>query len=351
MPDQTNTMLQLTAGRVFTDHITARELAAAESGAWPAAAWTAIESAGLARALLPEAAGGYGVEPAEALSILTVAGAHALPLPLPETMLAGWLLAGAGLALPDGPLSVAPVRLGDALALTPRGAGWHLSGTVRRIPWGRNITALAALAMHRGAPMVALVPATGWTVRPAANLALEPRDTLDIAVDLPAAAVAPAGPDGGQLRAVGAALRSQQIAGALGQLVAMTTQYALDRTQFGRPIGKFQAVQHNLALLAGQAAAAAAAADGAAEAVSPLRLLPIAAAKQRCGEAAGIGAAIAHQVHGAIGFTYEHSLHYLTKRLWSWRDEFGSETEWAALLGRHMAEAGPDRLWLEITAA
>jgi acyl-CoA dehydrogenase len=349
MPDHTN-MLQLTAERVFADHVAVSDLAAAEAGIWPAAAWNAIEAAGLTRALLPETAGGYGVDPAEALSLLTVAGAHAVPLPLPETMLAGWLLAGAGLNMPDGPLSVAPVRRGDSLALTPRGNGWHLSGTLRRIPWGRNINALAALATHRGAAMVALVPAAGWTVQPGANLALEPRDTLDIAVDLPPEAVAPAGPDAGQVRAVGAALRCQQIAGALGQLVAITTQYALDRTQFGRPIGKFQAVQHNMAVLAGQAAAAAAAADGAAEAISPLRLLQIAAAKQRCGEAAGAGAAIAHQVHGAIGFTYEHSLHYLTKRLWSWRDEFGNETEWAALLGRHMAEAGPDGLWCEITA-
>ncbi len=350
MPDHTNNMLQLTADRVFADHVAARELAAAESGVWPQAAWDAVESAGLTRALLPEAAGGYGVEPAEALSLLTVAGAHALPLPLAETMLAGWLLAGAGLAMPDGPLSVAPVRRGDALALTQHPGGWHLAGTVHRIPWGRSVTTLAAVAMHRGAAMVALVPSSGWTVQPGANLALEPRDTLRIAVDLPTEAVAPAGPDAGQLRAVGAALRCQQIAGALGQLVAMTTQYALDRTQFGRPIGKFQAVQHNLAILAGHAAAAAAAADSAAEAIAPLRLLPIAAAKQRCGEAAGVGAAIAHQVHGAIGFTYEHGLHYLTKRLWSWRDEFGNETEWASLLGRHMAEAGPDQLWTEISA-
>ena len=351
MPDESN-LLQLTANRVFADHVSPRVLAAAEAGTWPAAAWAEIEAAGLTRALLPEAAGGYGVEPAEALSILAVAGAHAVPLPLAETMLAGWLLAGAGLDMPDGPLSVAPVRATDSLALTARaGGGWHLSGTVRRVPWGRNVAALAVVAMHRAAPMVALVPAGAWTLEPAHNLALEPRDTLHIAADLPAEAVAPAGVEAAHLRAMGAAMRSQQMAGALGKLVESCTQYALDRVQFGRPIGKFQAVQHNLAVLAGQAAAATAAADAAAEALAPVRLLPIAAAKQRTGEAASQGAAIAHQVHGAIGFTYEHSLHYLTKRLWSWRDEFGNEAEWAALLGRHMAAAGPDRLWFEITAA
>ncbi len=90
---------------------------------------------------------------------------------------------------------------------------------------------------------------------------------------------------------------------------------------------KFQAVQQNLAVLAGQTAAAVAAADMAAEAVADgLKLLPIAAAKARTGEAAGIAAAIAHQVHGAIGFTFEHNLHFLTRRLWSWRDEFGKDS-------------------------
>ena len=100
-----------------------------------------------------------------------------------------------------------------------------------------------------------------------------------------------------------------------------------------RPIGKFQAIQQYLAVMAGQVAGALGAADIAAEAIAEdVRVLPIAAAKVRTGEAASISAAIAHQVHGAIGFTHEHSLHFFTKRLWSWRDEFGSEAEWSGLL-------------------
>jgi acyl-CoA dehydrogenase len=201
-------------------------------------------------------------------------------------------------------------------------------------------------------PHVALLSATSWQSEPAENLAREPRDTLTI--DAVPEAVAPAasgiGPQ--QLRAVGAAMRSLQMAGALARITAISVQYAQDRVQFGRPIGKFQAVQQNLAVLAGQTAAASAAADLAAEAVAEgIRLLPIAAAKSRTGEAAGQGAAIAHQVHGAIGFTYEHTLHFFTKRLWSWRDEFGNEAEWNLHVGRHMAKAGADRLWAEITAA
>jgi acyl-CoA dehydrogenase len=129
-------------------------------------------------------------------------------------------------------------------------------------------------------------------------------------------------------------------------------QYAGERVQFGRPIGRFQAVQQNLAVLAGQAAAATAAAEAAIEAAAQgLDALAIAAAKIRAGEAAGIGAAIAHQVHGAIGFTQEHSLHHATRRLWSWRDEFGSEAFWSRKLGATVAAAGADRLWQSITAA
>ncbi|MBU6497803.1 MAG: acyl-CoA dehydrogenase, partial [Rhodospirillales bacterium] len=118
-----------------------------------------------------------------------------------------------------------------------------------------------------------------------------------------------------------------------------------------RPIGRFQAIQHNLAILAGQSAAAAAAASLGAEAMAAgLRVPAMAAAKIRAGEAAGIAAGIAHQVHGAMGFTYEHRLHFFTKRLWAWRDEDGGEAEWSLLLGRHVAGRGADRLWAEITA-
>ena len=56
-----------------------------------------------------------------------------------------------------------------------------------------------------------------------------------------------------------------------------------------------------------------------------------------------------HQVHGAIGFTYEHSLHFATRRLWSWRAEFGSESVWAIELGRRVAARGADNLWNDLT--
>lgn len=348
--DSTGDLLQETAAKLFAAHTEPQVLAEAEQGAWPAALWKAIAEAGLDRALVPEAAGGFGVAITDALALLRPAGEQALPVPLAETMLASYLLASAGLQTPEGPLTVAPVIAGERLQLVD---GDRIEGEATRVPWARAPgVGLAVVAERDGQSFVALLPPGSWHCTQGANLAREPRDTIRVArrVDH----LAPAAPGIGpmQVQALGAAMRSLQIAGALTRVAAMTTQYAQERVQFGRPIGKFQAVQQNLAVLAGQAAAAVAAADLAAEAVANgIRLLPIAAAKARAGEAAGIAAGIAHQVHGAIGFTYEHGLHFLTKRLWSWRDEFGNESMWNLLLGRHLAQAGADRLWAEITAA
>ena len=350
--DSTTDMLRETATRLFGEFCEAKHLREAEKGVFQAAAWAAVEEAGLHRALAPEEFGGYGVDIADALSLLRVAGEFALPLPLAETLLASWLFAGARIEIPDGPLTIAPVVAKERLTLTKTATGWHLSGTATRIPWARDVAGIAVLAEHDGKPYVALLPAGSFSVTPAENLAREPRDTIHVDADIDTASPAAEGTGFAELRAAGAATRSLQIAGALTRIVAMTCQYAMDRVQFGRPIGKFQAVQQNLAIMAGQTAAAVAASDLAAEGVAKgMRILPIAAAKSRCGEAASISAGIAHQVHGAIGFTYEHSLHFFTKRLWSWRDEFGNETEWNLLVGRHMTAAGADRLWAEITAA
>jgi len=132
----------------------------------------------------------------------------------------------------------------------------------------------------------------------------------------------------------------------------LSTRYANDRVQFGQPIAKFQAIQQQLALLAEQAAAALVAVESAVSAVAagrPSAALAVAVAKIRTGEAAGKVAEIAHQVHGAIGFTHEHSLHRLTRRLWSWRDEFGTESRWSQELGREVMSAGANTLWPTIT--
>jgi acyl-CoA dehydrogenase len=341
------------AARLFGAHTCKDVLRAAEQGSFPEDLWRAVTEAGFTAALLPEEAGGFGATTAEATRILQIAAAHAAPIPLGETMLAAWLLARAGLPVPPGALTLAPVRQEDNLTLRRVAGRWHLSGRASRIPWGRHVAAIAVLAEADGKPRLALLRAGSFTVTYDVNLAGEPRDTVVVAAEIEPDAVTPT-PQGfgkAELQAAGAAIRTAQIAGALSGVLALSARYAQTRVQFGRPIGKFQAIQQNLAVLAGHCAAAIAAADMATEALQGrLRPLFVGAAKARAAEAAGVAAGLAHQVHGAIGFTQEYGLHHLTRRLWSWREEFGNEAQWNAVVGRVALAAGPDGLWPALTA-
>lgn len=340
------------AHRLFEQHVDKAVLKSAGAGSFPQALWDAVVEAGFTSALLPEEAGGFGASVSEALHLLQIAAEHAAPIPLAETMLAGWLLARAALPVPEGVLTLAPVRPADSLTLSRRGDGWHLAGTATRIPWARDAAHLAVLGTGPDGPLLASVAASGLVLTRDVNLAGEPRDTVAFDLDLPAEAVAPIDLDPPALQAAGAAVRTAQIAGALSRALSLSVGYAQTRVQFGRPIGKFQAIQQNLAVLAGQSAAAIAAADMAADALAGnLSPLLIGAAKARAGEAASVAAGLAHQSHGAIGFTQEYDLHYATRRLWSWRDEFGNEAAWNVVVGRAALAAGPDGLWPALTAA
>lgn len=140
------------------------------------------------------------------------------------------------------------------------------------------------------------------------------------------------------------------IAGAAQRLLDMTVDFASEHQQFGRPIARFQAVQQNLAVLAGQAALCRAAGDMASQALfTPQGMIAIAMAKARAGKAASQAASIAHQVHGAIGFTAEYDLQLYTRRIWAWREEFGNEAAWNEVVGQACLDS-PDGAWALITA-
>lgn len=329
----------------------ARRLFADRDGASSQALWEAVTAAGFTAALLPEAQGGFGATVAEAMRVLQASAEFAAAIPLAETMLASWLLAGAGLEVPQGMVTLAPVRRADVMSVRREAGGWRVAGSAARVPWGRDAMAVVVF----GDDMIACVPRGLFTTTGRdANLAGEPRDTIVIDVRLSDDEVRPAPPGfrAAQWRAAGAAVRTAQIAGALARTLAITVDYVQTRVQFGRPIGKFQAVQHALAVLAGQSASALAAADMAADAFGRgLPLLAIGAAKARAGEAASVAAGLAHQAHGAIGFTGEYRLHPYTRRLWSWRDEFGNESEWNLVIGRAALVSGADGLWPALTEA
>ncbi|HKZ08008.1 MAG TPA: acyl-CoA dehydrogenase family protein [Methylomirabilota bacterium] len=349
--DEMRTLLADTCTRLFTDRVTPALIESTEKGQWPDDLWQAVEEGGLTLPQIPETHGGAGGTWDHAQVVLSAAGRFAVPLPIAETMLGAWLLASSGLDVPMGPITVAPTQAGERLSISRNGGGWALSGTAARVPWGRSAKHVVALAESGGKLMVARVAGGAAKVEPDTNLALEPRDTLTWSNAAVAAAGASDSLQPDSLWLGGALARSAQMAGGLEFLLSQSVKYVSERKQFGKPLSTFQVIQQNLALLAGHTAAAGMAAQAAFHAMEKGdAAFEIACAKIRVGEAAGLGAGIAHQAHGAIGFTYEHTLHFVTRRLWSWRAEFGAEGHWAERLGREVAARGSQALWPMLTA-
>ncbi len=321
-------VLTETAERLFAD-------LSADPDARFEAVWPAIAEAGFPALLTPEDEGGFGGDWQDAFAVLRLAGMHALAAPLAEAVVAGRATADAGLDAVEGVVTLSERLDGDV-------ASGRFTGTLGGVPFGKE-SAWVLGAAPSG--FVRLKIADAVSVDRRVNPAGEPRDTLRF--DNARADV------GGSvdLAMLGALTRAAQIAGALDAALALSIAHANDRVQFGKPIGKFQAVQQALAVFAEEAAAVNCAGQAAARAADRGdAAFEIAAAKVRAGMAAEIGAAVAHQTHGAIGFTREHGLHRLTRRLASWRSEFGGDRVWAERLTSLVAAAGADGLWPLITA-
>jgi len=246
-------------------------------------------------------------------------------------------------------MTVAPASPKDRIAV---GADGTLSGRARGVPFAKDAQYIAVLASGASGLSIALVDAAKCRIEAGLNLASDPSDTVTFSNVQPIAIKpAPKGFDQNALMLMGGVARSLQIAGALESMLDISVRYSNERVAFEKKISKFQAVQHNLARLAGESAAALAAATSAADTIAnstsfdDAAFLEAASAKIRCSEAAEKGGAIAHQVHGAIGFTIEHILHRYTLRALAWRDDFGSESYWAVELGKMVAARGADELW------
>ena len=323
---------------------------------WDSGLWSALASAGLTGVGLPESSGGSGGEPADAVAIVRTLAAGAAAVPVAEQLLvAGPALVAADLDLPpvDEPLTFA-VASGVTASASDDGDGpgrWTLSGTATDVAWAGVARHVAVLTSSAVGPVLALADVSNLDAGPAVNLAGEPRGSLVLDGAAASGALLTAG-QADELRARFALARAVQLAAALEQVLAWTVQYAGERHQFGRPLGKFQAIQMELAEMAGEVTAVTALTDAAVQALERGAadvVLACAAAKVRAGAAVEVVARLAHQVHGAIGFTQEYKLHHLTRRLWSWRDEAGSELAWAPVLAAGLLADGSDGLWPALT--
>ncbi|SDX75529.1 acyl-CoA dehydrogenase [Modestobacter sp. DSM 44400] len=321
---------------------------------WDEGLWSVLAEAGLTGVGLPEEAGGSGGELADAVAIVATLAAGAAAVPVAEQLLvAGPALLAADLDLPspEQPLTIAVDGVVTAAA-SDDGDGpgrFTLTGTATDVAWAGVARHVAVLAHGGAGPVLALVDVAGLAATHTANLAGEPRGSL-VFDGVAASGALLTDARVAELRARYALARAVQLSAALEQVLTWTVQYAGERHQFGRPLGKFQAIQMELAQMAGEVTAVAALVDAAVQALDRGEsvTLAAAAAKVRAGAAVEVVAKLAHQVHGAIGFTQEHKLHHLTRRCWSWRDEAGTEVAWSRVLGAGLI-ADPDGLWPALT--
>ncbi len=311
-------------------------------------AWHNLEETGLSRLTsTPDLQAG----PVEAAVVLRGLARHALAAPVAETDLLGaWLAGVAGLEVPEsGSLTI---------GLTNASVhGGRLCGQARAVPWTATAGRVVLAVRTPEEFLVAAVPPEDLVITDGHNLGGEPRD--DVAFDLPADDFT--GVDTGvaeELTRRGAWARCVQCIGALDAAAELSVAHARERVQFGRPLSKFQAVQHSLAQLAGEIERARAATGLAVAAAndhgfdSPQADYAVTVAKVVLGRVVPAVSTVAHQLHGAIGVTIEHPLWSATNRAHSWIEEFGSTGHYARRLGRLALEHGRDtaELWDVLTS-
>jgi acyl-CoA dehydrogenase len=305
----TSNLIATSAERIFSDLVDKPLLDSTETGQFPDQIWAAIRENGFDQLGVADS----GTDLADLFTVLRVVGRHAMPLPLAEACLANrWMGSSADFC------SVGLVN--DAY--------------VENVPWGRVAETVV------GVSDTGCVRLNTTQVDRGANLAGEARDHVTVSADAEALEIAD--------NAFGllALSRVAMMAGALETVLDLSLRYATEREQFGRSLSKFQVIQHHLAVMAAETAASLRSADAAIEALETPRFeTELAVAKARIGEAVGVVNELAHQVHGAMGYTHEHQLHHFTRRLWAWRDEYGDEVYWQTRLGRTLSQQGGDGAW------
>ncbi len=315
-----DTLFSDSVERLFAQISTPAAVRAIETGGSPESMWNEIDQSGFLDALVPESLDGAGLTLAQVFPMFLSAGRHAVPLPFAQTMLARAWLAVAGVPAPSGPISIAGL-----------GVRSH-DGTIEvaALSFGR-VSEWVLIDLGEEVALLPTASASGaWTGGHASlSASLCWKAWPDAGIKLPVTA-----PEAARLDEMAAASYAALIAGAADRVLAMTLDYASQRSQFGKHIGKFQAVQNQISVMAERTWASRMAAQLACQSTSwhPRSLLA-AVGKTRSSEAAGLIADIAHAVHGAIGVTEEYDLQLYTRRLREWRLCGGAEAYWASRIG------------------
>ncbi|MEA1852140.1 acyl-CoA dehydrogenase family protein [Cytobacillus sp. FSL W7-1323] len=310
--------------------------------------WASLNDMGLTGVNIPEAYGGVGGDYEDGFTVIRLVGQYPIPLPLPETLISKWILSQYEMKIThDQPLSF-HFNEQNPLEVRKHNGNYILSGEALNVPWGRVAKEIVALAKCQNEWMMVLLPVNESKIHEQVNLAGEPRDSLifhDIHIGDSAIKIIEDCESKKIVEQLYALAKAAMLAGISERVVQECLSYASERKQFGKNLYRFQAVQQHISLLVGETAACLAAVNNAVEMLQgSYDSLSIMLTKIKVSAVAGDIAMTAHQLHGAIGMTYEHTLHHLTKRLWSWRDEAGNERYWQGELSTYIAHS-PVTIW------
>jgi len=341
--EQTDQLILDAAQRLFADHCGADVVNAAENGVAPTRLLNAVLEAGLPLAWVPENAGGVGGSLALGFNLIRQAAGFALAAPLAETLVANRVLSESGLEVEE--TWSALVFDGGVL---PALADGKVSGLVKHAPLHTGVARLVVPVSDQGGIRMATFAPNSVAIDYRQNLAGESRAQVQLseAAPLELSPAVDAMNEHGLMQFC-ALVRACQMAGAMERMNELTVAYVKGRQQFGRPLGKFQAIQHKVADIAGESALATAAVEQAVRELSqhpqPFSgngdvFLSVATAKVVASEAAGTVSRLAHQCHGAMGFSFEYPLQQYSRRIWSWREEYGSEFYWSQRIGLAVAD-------------
>jgi alkylation response protein AidB-like acyl-CoA dehydrogenase len=321
---------------------------------WSSSLWQQVADIGLPLALVSEENDGVGCDAEDVFEILRASCHYAPPIPLAEPMLAGWLTQSPVPHETDHMATIAEVGLDSHPVVDLAADSVRFSGELNRVPWGRRAGTVVCCVEKGDREIIIALPTLTARITEGYNIAGEPVDQLlfdRVEIPLSQCRIECGRQWRQALRRFGALCRCAQMVGAMEAALSLTLNYAGERHQFGRPIKKFQVIQHYLAVMSAEVAAAKMTTQVAFSAERPWEnVFRVAAAKSRVSEAVSQFTSIAHQVHGAMGFAAEYGLHLFTKRLWAWRDEYGSEMEWNERLGRMIAEREQPDLWAMLTS-
>ena len=319
------------------------------------ALWDEVRRFGWPGLTVPEEHGGSGLAFDDLCVLLEECASALMPGPLFETaVLGGSLFAGSDNErlkaqllpkLADGEAIATLAHLegagrwdGAVSTIAEKlGSGWRIEGGKRFVAAGSIATHFVVSAVGDDGLMLFLVPsdASGVEVSPVRVASGEPYAEVELrGVEVSAddlfAGPPIAEPLLSEVLTRAATARAVQMAGAADAVVRRTIEYVSSRKQFGRAIGSFQAIQHRLADMATAVRGARHLARLAGWQVASGLSQPLTTARAKSYASHHLPQVCwdAHQLHGAIGFTWEHDLHLYTRRVLTWRAEFGDTRYW-----------------------